>query len=191
MSKNSPDLQQTPKRKVIWFTGLSGSGKTTLAYSLQQKLTNNGFDSIVLDGDELRKGINSDLGFTTQDRYENIRRAAEIAKLLIKNNQIVICSFITPTEDLRFLAKSIVNEDNYSEVFLDCSLTICEKRDVKSLYEKARKGEIKNFTGLTSVFEKPNNPSIILNTEYNSIENCVNELYYYIINSIKPSNLNP
>lgn len=177
---NNQSLKLIQKGFVIWFTGLSGSGKTTLASSLQQKLISDRLHSILLDGDDLRKGINVDLGFTNQDRYENIRRASEIAKICIQNHQIAICSFITPSDELRNLAKSIVGETNYIEIYLDCSIDTCEKRDVKNLYKKARTGEIQNFTGITSNFEIPKNSDIIINTENNTIEYCCNLIYEYL-----------
>lgn len=181
---NNQNLKLMQKGFAVWFTGLSGSGKSTLASSLQQKLISDGLLSILLDGDDLRKGINIDLGFTNEDRHENIRRASEIAKICIQNHQIAICSFITPSDEIRNLAKSIVGERNYIEVYLDCSIVTCEKRDIKNLYKKARMGEIQNFTGITSKFEIPNNPNITIDTESNTIEYCVNMLYEYIIKYI-------
>ena len=162
--------------KVIWFTGLSGAGKTTLANEFQKYLNIKGFNSRILDGDELRKGLNNGLGFSENDRSENIRRAAEVAKLFIESNFIVLCSFITPLNKMRSLAKTIIGEDNYIEVFVDCSIEECEKRDVKGLYKKVREAKISDFTGISSDFEIPNSPDIILNTEKNNIEFCLNQL---------------
>ena len=162
--------------KVIWFTGLSGAGKTTLANQFQKHLNSKGFNSRILDGDELRKGLNYGLGFSDSDRSENIRRAAEVAKLFIDSNFIVLCSFITPKNKMRALAKTIIGEDNYIEVFVDCSIEECEKRDVKGLYKKVREAKISDFTGISSDFEIPNSPDIILNTEKNNIEFCLNQL---------------
>lgn len=162
---------------VIWFTGLSGAGKTTLAENLQKKLINNGYFTKLLDGDVLRNGINAGLGFNHEDRQENIRRAAEVAKLFIDSNFITICSFITPTEKMRECAKNIIGETNYFEIFVDCSIETCEKRDIKGLYKKVRSGELNNFTGIDSTFEKPRNPNLIINTESSNINRCVDKIY--------------
>lgn len=166
---------------AIWFTGLSGAGKTTLAEKLQKKLNEKGYITKMLDGDILRDGINAGLGFNDEDRLENIRRAAEIAKLFIDTNIITICSFITPTEKMRERAKTIIGEPNYIEIFVDCSIEICEKRDVKGLYKKVRTGEIKNFTGINSIFEIPLNSDLIINTEYTTTEQCIQKILNYII----------
>ena len=171
--------------KVIWFTGLSGAGKTTLANEFQKYLNSKGFNSRILDGDELRKGLNDGLGFSDNDRSENIRRAAEVAKLFIDSNFIVLCSFITPKNKMRALAKTIIGEDNYIEVFVDCSLEECEKRDVKGLYKKVREAKISDFTGISSDFEIPTSPDIILNTEKNNIDFCLNQLINNIGLSLK------
>lgn len=158
------------------MTGLSGAGKTTLAYELEQKILLKGINVMVLDGDILRNGINSNLGFSEEDRFENIRRAAEIAKLFLQKNFICICSFITPLESMRQLAKNIVGSKNYIEVFIDCSLDTCEKRDVKGLYKKVRLNQIDNFTGISSNFENPVNPNFVINTEKNGIKESVDLL---------------
>ncbi len=162
--------------KVIWFTGLSGSGKSTLAESLKLKLENKGFQTKLLDGDDLRKHLSSDLNYTENDRVENIRRAAEVAKLFLDINVITLCSFITPTENLRKLAKDIIGADDFIEIFVNCSIEQCEKRDVKGLYKKARLGNVSNFTGITSLFETPVLPDLIIDTEYQTIEACTEQI---------------
>ena len=165
---------------AIWFTGLSGAGKTTIAEHLQQRLNSQGYATKLLDGDILGNGINAGLGFTEEDRIENIRRAAEVAKLFVESEFITICSFITPTHKARNLVKTIISESNVIEVFIDCSLELCEKRDVKGLYKKVRAGNVANFTGISSTFEKPLYSNLIINTEESEISTCVNQIYNYL-----------
>lgn len=157
---------------VIWMVGLSGSGKSTIAKSVEAELHSLGFLTQLLDGDNLRSGINNNLGFSEADRLENIRRAAEVAKIFLNCGIITICSFISPTEEIRAIAKNIVGSEHYFEVYINAPFEVCEKRDVKGLYKKARAGEIKGFTGLDSPFEAPKNPSIELKTDVFSLEQC-------------------
>ncbi len=161
------------KGTVIWLFGLSGAGKTTLAEALNEKLVQEGYLTKRLDGDVLRKGLNSDLGFEESDRKENIRRVAEVAKLFSEMGVITICSFITPKETLRNLVKDVVGSDKVIDVFVDCSLEECIKRDVKGLYKKALNKEILNFTGIDAVFETPVHHSLTVNTENQTIEKSV------------------
>ena len=170
--------------KVIWLTGLSGSGKSTLSKEIQKHLISIGYSVKSLDGDELRIGINAGLGFSDQDRMENIRRSAEVAKLFLDSNFIVLCSFITPLEQMRELVKTIIPNDKYIEIFVKCSVNTCEKRDVKGLYAKARSGEIKQFTGVSSSFEDPLNSDCIINTENHSIEECVQKIIGHIMGKV-------
>ena len=172
------------KSLVVWIVGLSGSGKSTLARGLENELHQKGYLTQILDGDNLRSGINNNLSFTANDRIENIRRAAEVSKLFANCGVITICSLISPTEDIRQMARSIVGE-KYYEVFVNCPLEVCESRDVKGLYKKARKGEIKNFTGIDAPFERPKSPDLEIKTDINSIEYCHNQLVEKIINKIK------
>lgn len=158
---------------VVWFTGLSGSGKSTLANALDQLLFEKNIHTYVLDGDNIRLGINNNLGFTETDRTENIRRVAEIAKLMVDAGIIVITSFISPFAADREMARSIIGQANFVEIFVDCPLNICEQRDVKGLYAKARKGEIKNFTGIDSAFDIPLSPDLIVDTNKVSVEECI------------------
>ena len=153
--------------KCIWLTGLSGSGKTTLANELKKNLDSLAIPSIILDGDILRKGLNRDLGFTERDREENIRRAADIAKIILQSDVMVICAFMSPTAKIRNIARSILG-DYYTEVFVDTPLSVCMQRDVKGIYKKAQKGEIKNLSGVDTPFESPTNPQIIIRTENQS-----------------------
>jgi adenylylsulfate kinase len=162
--------------KVVWFTGLSGAGKTTLANEFQLFLKSKGLNTRILDGDDLRKGLNQGLGFSDNDRSENIRRAAEVAKLFLDSNFIVLCSFISPKNEMRNMAKSIIGEGNYIEVFVDCSIEECERRDVKGLYKKVREEKISDFTGISSDFDIPLNPDLILNTESNNLITCLEQL---------------
>lgn len=165
------------KAKALWLTGLSGSGKSTIAQALERKFYNEGFYAQVLDGDNIRSGINNNLGFTIEDRKENIRRIAEIAKLYLESGIITINSFISPTIAIRDYAKLIIGEEDFIEIYINAPLAICEKRDVKGLYKKARSGEIKNFTGIDSPYESPTNPTIEIRTDQLTIEEAVDLIY--------------
>jgi len=159
---------------TLWFTGLPCSGKTTLAKRVKEELENMGYNVVHLDGDNIRSGINSDLGFSTQDRKENLRRVAHIAKLFNENKNFVIASFITPTNESRETVKEIVG--NLKLVYVKCSAETCEKRDSKEMYKKARKGEIKDFTGISAPFEEPKKADIIVDTESQDIETCTKKI---------------
>jgi adenylylsulfate kinase len=161
------------KSFVVWLTGFSGSGKSTIANALEVTLFEKGIRSFCLDGDNTRLGINKDLGFSSADRTENIRRVAEMAKLFLESGTIVITSFISPLISDREMAKSIIGDVDFVEVFINCPLAICEERDVKGLYAKARRGEIKYFTGIDSPFEAPLKADIELLTDKNSVQECV------------------
>ncbi len=162
---------------ALWFTGLSGSGKSTLANALHKKLFDRGIHSIVLDGDNTRLGINKDLGFSNSDRIENIRRVAEITKIFVETGHIVITAFISPFRENRSTAKAIISDKDFLEVFIDSSLKICEERDVKGLYRRARLGDIKEFTGISSPYEAPENPDMHINTNKSSITECAAFLF--------------
>ena len=170
--------------KVIWFTGLSGSGKTTLASNLEKELFFRRFFCQVLDGDNIRSGINNNLGFSEEDRLENIRRIAEVSKLLIDTGMITICSFISPTEEIRHKARNIIGENDFIEIFLNPPLEVCEQRDTKGLYKKARAGEIKDFTGISSPFEAPKHPDLEIDTSVTSIKDAVEMIFNTIIDRI-------
>ncbi len=167
--------------KILWFTGLSGAGKTTIAYGIKERLKQENIKIIVLDGDKLRKGINKDLGFSLEDRKENIRRVAEIAKLFKDEGFLTIVSFISPTKEIRDLAKSIVSEDGFVEVFIDAPLEKCIQRDVKGLYKRAISGEISNFTGINSPFERPINPDITIDTDKLTVDESVEKIIKILI----------
>ncbi|MCK4678040.1 MAG: adenylyl-sulfate kinase [Bacteroidales bacterium] len=171
--------------RVIWLTGLSGSGKTTIGSALERKLFERKYLSQVLDGDNIRSGINNNLSFSVEDRNENIRRIAEVSKLMLNSGIIVINCFISPTNKIRQTAKEIIGEENYIEVFINAPLAVCEERDTKGLYEKARKGEIKDFTGIDSPFEAPLNPDIELRTDKLSVEESIDKVLDHILPYLK------
>ena len=171
--------------KVIWFTGLSGSGKTTLASLLEKKLFELNYFCQILDGDNVRSGINKNLMFTDEDRVENIRRIAEVSKLFMNCGIILLCSFISPTNEIRQMAKDIVGEDDFLEIFIDTPLEVCESRDPKGLYKKARKGEIKNFTGISSPFEIPENPFLKVDNTDPDTEKTIKSMLLKILPEIK------
>ena len=185
LQREDKELLLSQKSKVLWFTGLSGSGKSTLAIALEQKLYEYHFFTKLLDGDNIRVGINNNLGFSDKDRQENIRRIAEISKLFLQDGIITINSFVSPTKDIRELAKNVIGENDFNEIYVKASLEICEKRDVKGLYAKARKGEIKDFTGISAPFEEPLNPNITINTGELTIEESIEQIWKYIYPIIK------
>lgn len=172
------------KSIVIWMVGLSGSGKSTIARALEQELFNQGHLTALLDGDNLRTGVNNNLSFSQEDRVENIRRAAEVSKLFAMNGVISICSLISPTQEIRDMAREIIG-DKYCEVYINCPLEVCEERDVKGLYAKARKGEIPDFTGISAPFEEPKNADIVLDTANDTKENNLKTLINEISKRIK------
>jgi adenylylsulfate kinase len=167
--------------RVIWMTGLSGAGKTTIAKNLEKELFNRGFVTQILDGDNIRSGINNNLGFSESDRYENIRRISEVSKLFIHCGIIAINCFISPTEEIRDMARRIIGKDDFLEIFINAPLNVCETRDVKGLYSKARRGEIKDFTGITSPFETPQNIDLEIRTDLLSVEESVQKALEVIL----------
>ena len=181
LSRKDKEKFLNQKAIAIWMVGLSGSGKSTLARSLETSLHDLGFLTKLLDGDNLRTGINNNLGFSDEDRVENIRRAAEVCKLFVDGGVIPICSLISPTHSIRNMAKEIIGPDFFYEVFIDCPLEICEQRDVKGLYAKARRGEIKEFTGIDSVFEAPSQANLVIKTGENTLEAS----HHLLLNSIQ------
>nr|WP_040396034.1 adenylyl-sulfate kinase [Cesiribacter andamanensis] len=179
-------LQQ--RAVVVWLVGLSGSGKSTIAQALEKRLHAEGYLTQLLDGDNLRSGINGDLGFSEADRQENLRRTAEIARLFLHCGIITLCSFISPTREARQKTREIIGEADLLEVYVKCSFAECARRDVKGLYVKALRGEIKNFTGLDAPFEEPEAPWLLLDTEAASEAQCVEQLYQHLIHRIHPQN---
>lgn len=176
VSQSERQKRNGHKAKVLWFTGLSGSGKSTLASSLEVYYHNKGYNTYILDGDNIRTGLNKDLDFSELGRVENIRRIAEVAKLFLDSGTIVLSAFISPFKSDRHAAKQLIGDENFVEIHVDCPLEECEKRDVKGLYKKARSGQIQHFTGIDSPFEEPEDPDIKLNTAKNSLEECLLEL---------------
>ncbi len=161
---------------ILWFTGLSASGKSSVANAFAHRLFEEGKQAFVLDGDNIRHGLNSDLGFDEVSRKENIRRIGEVAKLFVEGGQIVLTAFISPYREDRQVVRNLVQNGEFIEVFVKCSVEACEKRDPKGLYKKARNNEIPNFTGISAPYEEPINPEIILDTENQTIEECVEQL---------------
>ena len=177
------DKEQLLKQKsfTVWMTGLSGSGKSTVAKGLERYLHEQRFLTQILDGDNIRMGINNNLGFSDEERSENIRRIAEVSKLFINCGVITLNCFVSPTKKMRQMAKEIIGPDNFIEVFVNASVTECEKRDVKGLYAKARAGEIKNFTGIDAPFEAPTNAAVEINTTELSIDESIQKVLDYIL----------
>lgn len=170
--------------KVIWLTGLSGSGKSTIAKGLESVFFNKGYFVQVLDGDNIRMGISNNLGFSQEDRQENIRRISEVSKLFLEAGIITICSFVSPTKAIREIPKNLIGTNDFIEVFVNAPLEVCESRDVKGLYKKARSGEIKDFTGISSPFEAPENPNFVANTADQTIEETVMQVAEFLLPQI-------
>ena len=166
---------------MVWFTGLSGSGKSTIAIALERELHKRGLLCRILDGDNIRSGINNNLGFSPEDRVENIRRIAEVGKLFVETGVITLAAFISPKNDLRKMAADIIGKDSFMEVYVSTPIEECERRDVKGLYARARKGEIKDFTGVSAPFEAPENPDLTLDTSKLSVEESVKLLLEKIL----------
>jgi adenylylsulfate kinase len=184
LQRRDREMLLNQRSKVIWLTGLSGSGKSTIAQHLENKLFSSGFFAQVLDGDNIRTGICNNLGFSEEDRTENIRRIAEIAKLYLNSAIITINSFISPTFQIRDMAKNIIGIEDYIEIYINAPIEICEERDVKGLYAKARQGLIKGFTGIDQAYEAPINPDLEICTDQLSIEEAVNDIYNFILPKI-------
>ena len=172
------------KAKVVWFTGLSGSGKTTLGASVEKELYKKNFLTQILDGDNIRSGINKNLNFSDEDRIENIRRIAEVNKLFLNCGIITLNCFISPTEDIREMVKSIIGPENFIEIYVSTPIEVCEQRDTKGLYAKARRGEIPNFTGISSPFEVPLHPDLDIDTSILSLEEATKKILDYLLTKI-------
>lgn len=185
MGREDKEALLKQRSVMVWFTGLSGSGKSTVAIALERELHQRGLLCRILDGDNIRSGINNNLGFSPEDRVENIRRIAEVSKLFIDTGVITIAAFISPNNELREMASSIIGKENFLEVYVNTPIEECERRDVKGLYAKARKGEIKDFTGVSAPFEAPKHPALSLDTSVLSLEESVNKLLEMILPKIK------
>ncbi|APW65132.1 adenylyl-sulfate kinase [Poseidonibacter parvus] len=180
ITKKRREVSLNQRPCILWFTGLSGSGKSTIANAVENKLFKRGIKTYLLDGDNIRHGLNKDLGFNKTDRIENIRRIGEVSKLFVDAGLIVLTAFISPFKLDRQIAKSLVNCDEFIEIFVNTPLEVCENRDSKGLYEKARNGDIKNFTGIDSPYESPNEPQIEIRTDKFDIQNCSDQIIDYL-----------
>lgn len=189
ITKADRQKQNGHKSFMVWLTGLSGSGKSTVANALQASLYKEGIQVYLLDGDNLRHGINRNLSFDAKDRKENIRRAAEIGKLFVDAGFVVIAALISPHEEDRKQARVLFDTDEFIEVYVKCPIDVCASRDPKGLYKKARNGEIKNFTGIHQPYEEPQNPEITINTNKLSIDECVEKIKDYLIHTIQLKNI--
>lgn len=180
LSRSDKEALLGQKGVMLWFTGLSGSGKSTVAIALERELQKRGLLCRILDGDNIRSGINKGLGFTAEDRKENIRRIAEVAKLFVDTGIITIAAFISPSNELRRMASDIIGAEDFKEVYISTPLEVCEARDVKGLYAKARRGEIKNFTGISAPFEAPEHPALSIDTSKVSLEDSVKQILTFL-----------
>lgn len=185
LSREDREKHLGQRSTMIWFTGLSGSGKSTLAVALEKELFARGYMCRILDGDNIRSGINKNLGFSPEDRIENVRRIAEVGKLFIDSGVITISAFISPTNDIRKLAKEIIGEHNFMEIYVSTPIQECERRDVKGLYKKARAGMIKEFTGVSQPFEMPEYPALSINTTGQSVECSIEKILDIVLPRIE------
>ncbi len=176
MTREDKEQLLGQKGVMIWFTGLSGSGKSTVALGVERELHQRGILCRILDGDNIRAGINNNLGFSEEDRRENIRRIAEIGKLFVHTGIVTLACFVSPTNEIRQMAKEIIGEDDFKEVFVSTPIEECERRDVKGLYARARRGEVKDFTGISAPFEAPENPALSIDTSKLTLEESVNKV---------------
>ena len=182
---NKEDRQRLNGHKsaIMWFTGLSGSGKSTIAYNLEKKLFGRGIKAYVIDGDNIRAGLNKDLGFSVKDRGENIRRIGEVAKLFVDAGILVITAFISPYTKDREFVRSLVEHDEFIEIYVKCPLEVCKQRDVKGLYKKANEGIIKDFTGVNDPYEEPEHPEIVVETDRMGVDESVKKIVSYLENA--------
>ncbi|MBQ3043626.1 MAG: adenylyl-sulfate kinase [Alistipes sp.] len=189
-SREDKQRQLHQRGITVWFTGLSGSGKSTIAIALERRLSQMGIFSRILDGDNIRTGINRGLGFSEEDRKENIRRIAEVCKLFTETGIVTLAAFVSPTNELRNMAREIISADDFAEIYVATPLEECERRDVKGLYAKARRGEIKDFTGISSPFEAPIAPTLSIDSTGRDVEECVDEVLKVILDKIKVDSTN-
>mgnify|MGYP002623416809 CR=1 FL=1 len=183
MTRQDKESLLEQRGMMVWFTGLSGSGKSTVALGVERELHKRGLLCRILDGDNIRAGINNNLGFSPEDRMENIRRIAEIGKLFVQTGIITLACFVSPTEEIRRMARLIIGEEDFFEVYVSAPLEVCEQRDVKGLYARARRGEVKDFTGISAPFEAPAHPALDIDTSRLSLEECVKSVTNLIISN--------
>jgi adenylylsulfate kinase len=183
MTRQDKESLLNQRGMMVWFTGLSGSGKSTVALGVERELHKRGLLCRILDGDNIRAGINNNLGFSQEDRMENIRRIAEIGKLFVQTGIITLACFVSPTEKIRQLARLIIGEEDFFEIYVSAPLEVCEQRDVKGLYARARRGEVKDFTGISAPFEAPVHPALDIDTSRLSLEECVRSVTNLILNN--------
>jgi adenylylsulfate kinase len=181
MTRTDKEALLCQRGVMVWFTGLSGSGKSTIAMGVERELHKRGILCRILDGDNIRAGINSNLGFSAEDRKENIRRIAEIGKLFVQTGVVTLACFVSPTNDVRRLARDIIGKEDFKEVYVSTPLEECERRDVKGLYARARKGEVKEFTGISAPFEVPENPTLEIDTSCLSLEESVKRVVDMVV----------
>ncbi len=181
VTRKRREEQNRHRSVILWFTGLSGAGKSTLAHAVEEELHRMGCRTFVFDGDNVRHGLNSNLGFSKEDRRENIRRIGEMCKLFVEAGVIALTAFISPSREDRERVRNLVNEGDFIEIFCDCSLGICESRDVKGMYARARKGEIKEFTGISAPYERPENPELVFDTGNMPLEECVKSVVAHLL----------
>ncbi|MFI3282669.1 MAG: adenylyl-sulfate kinase [Rikenellaceae bacterium] len=185
LGRKDKESQLNQQAVALWLTGLSGSGKSTIAIALERELTQRGFLCRILDGDNIRSGINRNLGFSAEDRAENIRRIAEVTKLFVDSGVITISAFISPEQSMREMAADIIGVDDFMEIYISTPIEECERRDIKGLYAKARRGEIKNFTGVDAPFEPPTSPAIALDTTTLSVAEAMKKLLKIVLPRVK------
>lgn len=181
LSREERERQLGQRGMMVWFTGLSGSGKSTVALGVERELSARGLLCRILDGDNIRAGINSNLGFSEEDRRENIRRIAEVGKLFVETGIVTLACFVSPTEEIRQMARNIIGEKDFYEVYVSTPLEECERRDVKGLYARARRGEVRDFTGISAPFEAPRCPSLSIDTSKLKLEDSVNAVLRLIM----------
>ncbi len=181
LSRDDRERQLLQRAQMVWLTGLSGSGKSTLAVGLERELYRRGYKIKMLDGDNIRTGINKNLGFSPEDRRENIRRIAEVGRLFVESGIITISAFISPTNELRQMAREIIGEDDFMEIYVSTPIEECERRDIKGLYKRARAGEIKEFTGVSQPFEAPDNPTLSVDTTNQTVEESLEKILEIVL----------
>ena len=180
VTRERREHQNRHRSSILWFTGLSGVGKSTLAHAVEERLHQMGCRTFVFDGDNVRHGLNKNIGFSREDRKENIRRIGEMCKLFIEAGVIALTAFISPFKEDRGMIRGMVKDGDFIEIYCNCSIETCEKRDVKGIYAKARRGEIQEFTGISSPYDVPEKPELVIDTEHNSLEACVEDIIRYL-----------